>query len=122
MNRYIPLAHVSDEDIGGVYDRSEFVVGRSGANTFFELIALKKPALFIPLPWSANGEQKAHGDFFKKYGIGEVFDQKKEGKVLLAMIIAMHKRISLYKRSFISLPLQLKYDATQTLVEKILHF
>ena len=75
-NRYIPVAHVTDNDIGCVYEKAEFVIGRSGANTFFELIALQKPALFIPLPWSANGEQKVHAEFFKEHKIGEIFDQK----------------------------------------------
>jgi UDP-N-acetylglucosamine--N-acetylmuramyl-(pentapeptide) pyrophosphoryl-undecaprenol N-acetylglucosamine transferase len=121
-NRYIPLSHVIDSEIGAVYEKAEFVLGRSGANTFFELIALQKPALFVPLPWSANGEQKAHADFFKEHSIGEVFDQKNDGGILLKNINAMHKDISKYKQAFTSLPLQLKRDATETLVEKILHF
>jgi len=121
-NRYIPLAHISEDDIGGVYHRAEFVVGRSGANTFFELIALQKPAVFIPLPWSANGEQKAHADFFKEHHIGEVFNQKNDRSILLATIKRFHENVTRYTNSFRSLPLQLKSDATQTLVEKILHF
>jgi UDP-N-acetylglucosamine--N-acetylmuramyl-(pentapeptide) pyrophosphoryl-undecaprenol N-acetylglucosamine transferase len=119
-NRYIPMTHVTDADIGAVYDMSKCVIGRSGANTFFELIALQKPAIFIPLPWSANGEQKAHADFFKEHGIGEVFDQKKESAVLLDMILSFQKHCSHYKEAFNSLPLQLKRDATQALVDKIL--
>jgi UDP-N-acetylglucosamine--N-acetylmuramyl-(pentapeptide) pyrophosphoryl-undecaprenol N-acetylglucosamine transferase len=121
-NRYIPLAHISDSDMGAVYKQAEFVIGRSGANTFFELIALQKPALFIPLPWSANGEQKAHAEFFKEHGIGEVFDQKSENSLLLTTIRVFHKNVSRYKSAFQSLPLQLKRDATQTLVQKILRY
>lgn len=119
-NRYVPVAHIADCDIGSVYKTAEFVVGRSGANTFFELIALQKPALLIPLPWSANGEQKEHAEFFKKQGIGEVFDQKNESSELYHMIVSMHKNIATYLNAFYSLPLQLKRDATQTLVQKIL--
>lgn len=118
--RYIPLAHVSEEDMGSVYHKAEYIIGRSGANTFFELIALQKPALFIPLPWSANGEQKAHADYFKEHGIGEVFDQKRESGELLELINNMYKNRSRYVSAFHSLPLQLKRDATQTLVQKIL--
>lgn len=118
-NRYIPLAYISDNDIGSVYKHAEFLIGRSGANTFFELIALQKPALFIPLPWSANGEQKAHAEFFKEHHIGEIFDQKKESDLLLSAIHAFHKQARNYTKAFSSLPLQLKHDATQTLVQKI---
>ena len=120
-NRYIPLSHILDKDVGAVYSASEFVIGRSGANTFFELLALKKPALFIPLPWSANGEQKAHAEFFKEHGIGEVFDQKNKSDVLLSSILSFHNNVSQYSNAFSSLPLQLKRDATETLVYKILH-
>lgn len=119
-NRYIPLTHVSEKEMGAVYAKSEFVIGRSGANTFFELIALQKPSLFIPLPWSANGEQKAHAEFFKMHGIGEVFDQKNKSEVLLMAIKTFHENISRYLKAFKALPLQLKRDATQTLVQKIL--
>ena len=121
-NRYIPCAYITDRDIGSVYKHAEFVIGRSGANTFFELIALQKPALFIPLPWSANGEQKAHAEFFKKYGIGEAFDQKNDHRLLFDTIKTLHNNVTRYEKAFQSLPLQLKRDATQVLVQKILHF
>jgi UDP-N-acetylglucosamine--N-acetylmuramyl-(pentapeptide) pyrophosphoryl-undecaprenol N-acetylglucosamine transferase len=119
-DRYVPLSHVKDTDMGPLYHKAEFVVGRAGANTFFELIALQKPALFIPLPWSAHGEQKAHAEFFKEYGIGEVFDQKNSSDTLLTTIQTFHEHVGQYKGAFNSLPLQLKRDATQTLVQKIL--
>ena len=121
-NRYIPMAHITDSDIGSVYGKTEFVIGRSGANTFFELIALQKPALFIPLPWSANGEQKAHAEFFEEYHLGKLFEQKKDSSSLLSAIQSFHKHITQYAEAFHSLPLQLKHDATQTLVQNILRF
>ncbi len=120
-DRYVPVSHISDHDIGSVYKNAEFIIGRSGANTFFELIALQKPALFIPLPWSARGEQKAHADFFKEQGIGTVFDQKCNAEDLYGAIQTFHTKIHQHLEAFESLPLQLKRDATQTLVQKILH-
>jgi len=120
-NRYIPVSHTSELVIGSVYSQAEFVIGRAGANTFFELIALKKPALFIPLPWSANGEQKAHADYFEQHQIGEQFDQKNTSKELMGLIQEMHKKKLSYKHAFSSLPLQLKRDAAHTLVKAILH-
>jgi UDP-N-acetylglucosamine--N-acetylmuramyl-(pentapeptide) pyrophosphoryl-undecaprenol N-acetylglucosamine transferase len=117
--RYIPVSHLSEFALGTIYDKSEFIIGRSGANTFFELIALQKPALFIPLPWSANGEQKAHADFFVKNHMGEEFDQKNASSELLKKIDGMHAKIKTYKRAFSSLPLQLKRDAAYTLVKAL---
>ena len=121
-HRYVPVAHITENEIGSVYTQAEFVIGRSGANTFFELIALQKPALFIPLPWSAHGEQKAHAEFFKRHGIGEVFDQKSDNAELLIAIQTLHENVTRYTDAFNTLPLQLKRDATQTLVQKILHY
>ncbi len=120
-NRYVPISHISELAIGSVYKNTEFVIGRAGANTFFELIALQKPALFIPLPWSANGEQKAHADYFAEHHIGEQFDQKNASSGLLNLIQEMHKKKLSYKRAFSSLPLQLKRDAAHALVKTILH-
>ena len=120
-NRYIPVSHILENEIGAVYHMSEFVIGRSGANTFFELIALQKPALFIPLPWSANDEQREHAEFFKIHGIGEVFDQKNDSSTLLFTINSFHEHVTRYTKAYNFLPLQLKRDATQTLVQKILH-
>jgi len=120
-HRYIPVSHISEHDLGMVYRLTEFVVGRAGANTFFELIALKKPALFIPLPWSANGEQRAHADLFKSYGIGEVIDQKEDGEKLYELIQHMHSHLNSYQDQFIHLPLELKHDATQTITSALLH-
>jgi len=119
-NRYIPVSHISDKIVGSVYGQSAFIIGRSGANTFFELIALQKPALFIPLPWSANGEQRAHADYFVEHNIGEQFDQKNASEELLQIINHLYSNLISYQRSFSSLPLQLKRDAAHTLVKAIL--
>jgi UDP-N-acetylglucosamine--N-acetylmuramyl-(pentapeptide) pyrophosphoryl-undecaprenol N-acetylglucosamine transferase len=119
--RYVPLTHVSEEDIGTIYAKSAFVVGRAGANTFFELILLHKPAILIPLPWSANGEQKAHAQFFLDHKIGEYFDQHKTSEELLAMIDSMCRNRNTYAEHFSQLPLQFKHDAAQKLLTAIHH-
>ena len=61
--RYILKEHIADEEIGTVYALADMVIGRASANTFSELIALRKPAVLIPLPWSAHGEQQKHAKF-----------------------------------------------------------
>lgn len=117
--RYIPVTHVSEDDIGALYAKSTLVIGRAGANTFFELILLRKPALLIPLPWSANGEQKAHAQFFEDNGIGHIFDQKHKSNELLKIIEEMCINKKKYIERFNALPLQFKHDATQKLLEEI---
>lgn len=117
--RYIPVSHISEDDIGSLYAKSSLVIGRAGANTFFELIMVQKPAIFIPLPWSANGEQRAHAQFFQDNGIGILFDQKRSSDELLKAIEDMYSQLGLYQKHFKALPLQFKHDAAQKLLEEI---
>ncbi len=84
---YFLRAHFTSEEIGFVYSVSDMVIARSGANTIFELIALKKPAILIPLPWSAGGEQRAHALILQKKGVAEIFSQEKDStKILLSLV------------------------------------
>jgi len=50
-----------------LYKQSDFVISRAGANTVSELIALKKPTLFIPIPWSYLNEQNENAEFSSLY-------------------------------------------------------
>lgn len=58
QKNYHPQKHISPEDVGGILHEALFIVGRSGANTLAETAILGKPAIFIPLPWSADDEQE----------------------------------------------------------------
>lgn len=57
--RYKVQAYVGDE-IGDVYALASLVVGRAGAGTVNELANLGKPAVLVPLPGAASGEQEAN--------------------------------------------------------------
>ncbi len=48
------------EDMAAAYRRADFVVGRAGATTLFELAAMGKPSLLIPYPFAANGHQETN--------------------------------------------------------------
>ncbi len=117
---YVPMKHVLDNEIGKVYNSASCVIARSGANTFFELITLKKPAILIPLPWSAKGEQKAHALFFVKHHIGMLFDQNASSDELYALVEEMIQSLDYYKKNFSALPFELKHNAAQTIVAESL--
>ena len=55
--RYYLRDHFFSDELGYIYSFTDLIVSRSGANTLFELIAWKKPAILIPLPWSGGQEQ-----------------------------------------------------------------
>lgn len=117
---YILRKHFFEDEIGYVYSMSDLVIGRAGANTFFELLALEKPVLFIPLPWSANHEQQHQAQIFKDNGVGEVFIQSGRSDELIKVIEKMLKNIDRYKNNFARLKFMYKQDATNTILSEIL--
>ena len=73
---YLAFELIRPEDIGAVLNGAYLVISRSGANTCWELLQLKKPAILVPLPVSAGQEQEKNAQLLKKAGLVEVIDQK----------------------------------------------
>ena len=56
---------------------ADLVISRAGANTVYELLALKKPHIFIPLSRQvSNGHQVANANYFAKKGVSFVLEQE----------------------------------------------
>lgn len=119
QQRYIILKHVPDEQIGFVYAQSQLVIGRAGANTCFELIALQKPAILIPLPWSARHEQQAQAAFLEKAGAVLVFDQSRSSSELAVMIDEIMNHIVQYQNQYASVLPIVHQHAASIIVETI---
>ena len=64
-------------DMGTAYACADGIVARSGSGTVFEILALKKPALFIPLEGQTRGDQKENADYFKRKGLCHILEQTK---------------------------------------------
>lgn len=117
--RYFPVKHFYEDEIGYIYSLTDLVVGRAGANTFFELIKLKKPAVFIPLPWSSGKEQQFHAEIFAKNHIGEIFHQIETSDKLLRIIGKMIENIEEYKKNFKLLNHLYNKNASQYIIKEI---
>jgi UDP-N-acetylglucosamine--N-acetylmuramyl-(pentapeptide) pyrophosphoryl-undecaprenol N-acetylglucosamine transferase len=102
-SRYLPFQHLSTEHMADAYAQATLVISRSGANTVTELIALRKPAVLIPLPWSAHGEQKEHAILLSKAQVAEVFDQDHSSKELLSCIQKTMNNVQSYEDHYDSL-------------------
>jgi len=116
---YFVVKHFPHDEIGYILSQTDILVGRSGANTFFEVIRLKIPSIFIPLPWSANGEQQAHALIIKNAGAGEIFDQNKSPQELLGLIDKIIARKNDYKNQFSRLDHLDKKNALEIICENI---
>lgn len=70
-----PSGYVQREyegDMGSAYASCDAVLCRAGSNTVFETIALKKPALFVPLERSSRGDQLQNALYFERRGLCKI--------------------------------------------------
>lgn len=101
--RYLLFSYISSHLIGTILKYSDLIVGRSGANTVSEAFALKKTALFIPLPSSAGNEQYKNALRLKNFGVAQILDQKYISEKLLMTIESMLDNIEDYNKRYRSL-------------------
>ncbi|MCL5006709.1 MAG: undecaprenyldiphospho-muramoylpentapeptide beta-N-acetylglucosaminyltransferase [Patescibacteria group bacterium] len=64
------------DDVGAVLSVADLVISRAGAGGIFELAALGKPAILIPLPESAQNHQLANAREYAAAGAAEVMEEK----------------------------------------------
>ncbi len=63
-------------DIERAFVACDICVSRAGSNTLFELLALKKPCLLIPLPkGNSRGDQVLNAEYFQRKGLVSVLPQ-----------------------------------------------
>ena len=85
--RYEVYPSVDPMQIDGLYKEADIVIARAGANTVSEIIAIRRPSILIPIPWSYLEEQKNNALVAKKIGIARILEQKNlSGTTLLSEI------------------------------------
>jgi UDP-N-acetylglucosamine--N-acetylmuramyl-(pentapeptide) pyrophosphoryl-undecaprenol N-acetylglucosamine transferase len=65
-----------EEDLASVYSAADLVLARAGAGTIFELAALGKPAVLIPLPEAAGDHQRKNAYEYAASGAAIVIEQE----------------------------------------------
>jgi UDP-N-acetylglucosamine--N-acetylmuramyl-(pentapeptide) pyrophosphoryl-undecaprenol N-acetylglucosamine transferase len=116
---YFLYKNLTVKEMSQAYSQSDIVVARSGANTLWELLILKKPAVLVPLPWSGQNEQRLQADFFVSHTLGEQYDQIKPSSDLLKKIHNVYKNISQYKKAFAQLPQNFILPAAHSIADII---
>jgi len=72
-----------DKNLKNAYDAADVVVARAGAGTIFELAALGKPSILIPIPESANNHQVQNAYVYEKTGGTIVLEEENLHPALL---------------------------------------
>ena len=72
---YFPLSF--EKDMASAYACADYVLARAGSNTVFETLALKKPALFVPLEnRRSRGDQVQNALYFRERGLCRVLRER----------------------------------------------
>ena len=65
-----------NEELPDLFALSDIVLSRAGANSVFELLALNKPSVLVPLTSaSSRGDQLLNANYFEKKGYAKVVEQ-----------------------------------------------
>ncbi|MDA1316823.1 MAG: UDP-N-acetylglucosamine--N-acetylmuramyl-(pentapeptide) pyrophosphoryl-undecaprenol N-acetylglucosamine transferase [bacterium] len=116
---YELYTHIPSDEVGDIMQRADLIVSRSGANTFFELIALSKPSVLIPLPWSAAQEQQKHAQILKDAGVATIVDQGDSNEHFLHVINTMISQTQSYEDAFKQLQKRYITEASDIIVDAI---
>lgn len=98
----------------------DIVVCRGGANSIFEILALEKPMLIIPLSKAeSRGDQLENAEYFKKKGYAEVLlEENLSTQTLLDKLEMINKNKDKYEKSH----QQFKKTSNQKIVNIIKSF
>jgi UDP-N-acetylglucosamine--N-acetylmuramyl-(pentapeptide) pyrophosphoryl-undecaprenol N-acetylglucosamine transferase len=62
-------------EMGAMYACADLVIARAGSGTVFEILALKKPAILIPLEEQTRGDQLENARYFAQKGLCTILRQ-----------------------------------------------
>ncbi|MCL2499393.1 MAG: undecaprenyldiphospho-muramoylpentapeptide beta-N-acetylglucosaminyltransferase [Defluviitaleaceae bacterium] len=99
-NGYIEFEYIQD-DLADLYAAADIVLSRAGAGTLFELLAMKKPHLLIPLSKGASrGDQILNAESFAKQGFSAILpEEEMTPERLLTETDALYKNRQTYIQS-----------------------
>lgn len=67
----------ANEELADLFAASDLVVSRAGANSLYEILALEKPHVLVPLSAKVSrGDQIQNARYFKQQGISQVVDEE----------------------------------------------
>lgn len=73
---YVQLEY-ADATLPDLFAAADVVLSRAGANALYEILALEKPHVLIPLSRRfSRGDQVDNADYFKNKGVSTVFDEE----------------------------------------------
>ncbi|MDD4311036.1 MAG: undecaprenyldiphospho-muramoylpentapeptide beta-N-acetylglucosaminyltransferase [Eubacteriales bacterium] len=107
-----------DKELPDLFALSDVVLSRAGANSVFELLALNKPSVLVPLTSaSSRGDQLLNAQYMEKKGYAKVVDQNTAttDSLVAAIDEVYHQRAQYAER----MCEDTRSDGTETILEII---
>lgn len=118
--RYLVEDYIFGQEVSYVFAATDLMISRAGAHSTYEIAALGKPALFIPIPWTYADEQTKNAQILVKAEIAEILPQKElSGKTLFKKIEKMMANLEKYKKNARRAEGLIRFDATQKVIKEI---
>jgi UDP-N-acetylglucosamine--N-acetylmuramyl-(pentapeptide) pyrophosphoryl-undecaprenol N-acetylglucosamine transferase len=73
---YHPIGFLDEEKTKHAYAAADLVISRAGASAIFEIAALGKPSILIPLPSAAGNHQSKNAYVYSQTGAAEIMEQE----------------------------------------------
>lgn len=114
---YLQYEYVADE-MKDLLQAADVVLSRAGANAVFELLALKKPALLVPLPSaSSRGDQILNAGYFEKNGYAKrLFQEDMTAETLTEALLKLYRERETYRKAMESAE---AVDGTELILARI---
>ena len=77
-----------EQDMGSAYAAADVVLCRAGSNTLFELLALKKPCVLVPLKKGSRGDQLENALYFDEKGLCRILYEENLDGIVKAVTAA----------------------------------
>ncbi|MCL5256832.1 MAG: undecaprenyldiphospho-muramoylpentapeptide beta-N-acetylglucosaminyltransferase [Chloroflexi bacterium] len=115
------LLEFAGAELAHIYAIADLVVGRAGAGTMAELCVTGKPSLLVPLPQSANDEQRQNALMLMEAGASVMLEQEQLTPDSLAtaiqVLVSDRPRLSAMSAAALALG---KPDAARALAQLVL--
>ncbi len=119
--KYFIRKFVLNNEIGEAFTKADIVIARAGAHIIYDLAALNKPCILIPIPWVSHNEQYKNAKVLEEAGIAEVLEESsltpaKLGDCIEHMLSNLTNYKSAQAKSLV------KQHADKTILDEILKF
>lgn len=122
-NKYLAVDFLNSQTIGAILNRADIVISRSGANTVWELAALAKPSILVPLAIAAGNEQYYNAQVLQEAGSSLLIEQKNlTPQILKKSLTNLGKNLKYYKKKAEDFQKTIPKDAAQKFTIEILRY